>query len=167
MTANVGYAEKSRCKQVGFDHYLVKPLPFQELKETLELWLEKPDVATATVCELNKHIVSDMQTIDTTSLKAMLGGEAIDEVLKDYFSCLKIAQPALEKSITQQDYQQIVELAHKLKSSSRFVGATELGDTLSDLESLARTADKNLPECGERALFNLTSTLNELVMILD
>lgn len=167
LTANVGYAEKSRCKQVGFDHYLVKPLPFQELKETLELWLEKPDVATATVCELNKHIVSDMQTIDTTSLKAMLGGEAIDEVLKDYFSCLKMAQPELQRSIAEKNYQHIAEIAHKLKSSSRFVGATELGDTLSDLESLARAADDNLPECGEQTLFKLNLTIDALEVMLD
>lgn len=167
LTANVGYAEKRRCKQVGFDHFLVKPLPLQELKETLELWLEKPDVTSVTFNPLEKHTVSDTRFIDTADLKEMLGSEAVDDVLRDYLRCLKMAQPALEKSIAEQDYKQIAEMAHKLKSSSRFVGATELGDTLSDLESLAKTADESLPEFGAKTLVKLTYTLNELVSILD
>ena len=168
LTANVGYAEKRRCKQVGFDHFLVKPLPLQGAQRNARVVArEEPDVTSVTFNPLEKHTVSDTPFIDTADLKEMLGSEAVDDVLRDYLRCLKMAQPALEKSITEQDYKQIAEMAHKLKSSSRFVGATELGDTLSDLESLAKTADESLPEFGAKTLVKLTYTLNELVSILD
>jgi two-component system, sensor histidine kinase and response regulator len=69
------------------------------------------------------------------------GNELIDTLISAY---LRSAQPVLEtlqNGLTTGDAEKVIQAAHKLKSSNHNVGATTLGETFQDIETLARQGD--------------------------
>jgi HPt (histidine-containing phosphotransfer) domain-containing protein len=58
---------------------------------------------------------------------------------------------ALKEALEQQEITQVAAISHKLKSSSRSVGATALGDFCAELENACRSQDHQaIWDCATR-----------------
>lgn len=146
LTANIVQEELDRCKQAGMDDYLVKPLPMSVLKDKLEQWLtvqtfcktssNPPALSAAT--ERNAQHSSAL--FNLSSLTEMVGEDAILDVINDYVLSLKTGLAKINLAVTQQDFFTIASESHKLKSSSRMVGAIMLGETLDLIEAMLKHA---------------------------
>jgi PAS domain S-box-containing protein len=128
LTANALRGEAERAHAAGIDDYLTKPLPLERLRATLERWLERPDAPPATATEA---------ALDPAVLSAHVGDDpATQRELLALF--LQNASKQAAELRAAGDAQQAAALAHKLKSSSRSVGALALGTLCAEIEAAAR-----------------------------
>ncbi|AYH42143.1 CHASE domain-containing protein [Azoarcus sp. DN11] len=130
LTANALRSEARRAQEGGMDEYLTKPIQLQLLKDALERWL--PHEAAAPAVDAPAAVVA--------VLEALIGGEraVVDEFLGDYRSALRELSGVLRTAVAHDDAGTIVAVAHRLKSSSRAVGAGQLGELCAELEIAAR-----------------------------
>ncbi|CAM5225790.1 PAS domain-containing protein [Alishewanella longhuensis] len=140
LTANIVPEELARCKEEGMDDYLVKPLPVSQLKASLETWLMNSKTSRETESE-QSHLAREslivetkQQMFDTTLLIETVGEEAVPEILQDFADSLGQSINKIEHAMTMTDFALLSQEAHKLKSSSRFIGATDLADAFVNLE---------------------------------
>jgi len=82
--------------------------------------------------------------VDVTVLKGLAGDDPkiVLESLGDYLASLRSLTSDLRTACAGGDARQVGTIAHKLKSSSRSVGALALGDQCAELENASRAADK-------------------------
>ena len=138
VTANALKGEADRCREVGMDDYLSKPVSLADLKAKLEQWLPAVAASRPTVPQ-----AETMPPLDVSALKALIGDNesAIREVLREFAehsasivaelrAACRAGQPAVARVA-----------AHKLKSSARAIGALVLGELCADLERAGEAAD--------------------------
>lgn len=156
LTANIVQDELTRAKDLGMDDYLVKPLPVEQLKIMLEHYLtsehdasiQKPSATLFIDDVVSEHAKPEMpeqiEMLDTTSLAQMVGIESVAEILQDYQHSLQQSLILLENAITDHNWPFIKREAHKLKSSSRFIGSESIALCFVELESLCSADNVNL-----------------------
>ena len=146
LTANALRGEASRSKAAGLDEYLTKPMQLSVLRETLDKWMPKnpppaPEHLPASAERpRNQHPVLNIQI-----LKSIVGDDpsTLREVLVDFDQSVLGAIEDLHSSSIAGDLEAIGMIAHRLKSSSRTVGALLVGDLCAGLENSCRLADKD------------------------
>jgi HPt (histidine-containing phosphotransfer) domain-containing protein len=84
-----------------------------------------------------------IEMLDTTALAEMVGIESVAEILQDYQYSLQQSLKLLENAIAEQNWPFIKREAHKLKSSSRFIGSESIALCLVELESLCSVDSVN------------------------
>ncbi len=164
LTANALRDEATRAKTAGMDEYLTKPIRLATLKAALERWLpcataeateateatetaetaETTEAAEATeTARSGAPPPGDAALLDTQALDTLVGGDRqmAAEVLHDYVESLDTLATELEDSFGCGDHAAMGALAHRLKSSSRAVGAQRLAQLCGDLEQAAKAAD--------------------------
>ena len=168
ITANALQGEVERCLAAGMDDYLSKPLEMDKLKLTLKKWMpampdaniapvpsdstEKPANAPSpvttepaaegdeTLGRTGSETNSGDEPIDPQALRAMFGDD--DETFKEILQ--KFVEPAsanvkeIEDAYERRSSIDVASAAHKLKSSSRSVGANELADLCLTLETAGK-----------------------------
>jgi signal transduction histidine kinase/CheY-like chemotaxis protein/HPt (histidine-containing phosphotransfer) domain-containing protein len=146
LSANALKGEAERCRAAGMDDYLSKPAQLADLKAMLEKWL--PTAAESGTDAHDSPAPSALQAtaagpVDVSVLKALVGDDpaVIREFLHDFrVSAVKTAAE-LKAACESGQAAQAGALAHKLKSSSRSVGALALGDLCDELENFGRIED--------------------------
>ncbi|MEO5794140.1 MAG: PAS domain S-box protein [Rhodoferax sp.] len=155
LTANVLNGESHRARQAGMDEYLTKPLQLGLLRDALLQWL--PLQAVDALPDAPPHSSAASPTradprlpIDVRVLQSLVGNDpaVVDELMAEYrLSAHRLAQE-LRTAHTLDDTRQIASIAHRLKSSSRSVGAATLGDACAELENACRTGTREvIAEC--------------------
>ncbi|WP_394792344.1 PAS domain S-box protein [Rhodoferax sp.] len=155
LTANVLNGEAFRARQAGMDEYLTKPLQMNLLREALLQWLPLqtadalPDTPLTTGA-VSTSTVDRHQAIDVRILQALVGNDpvVVNELMAEYrLSAHRLAHE-LRTAHSLEDTRQIASIAHRLKSSSRSVGAATLGDVCAELENACRTGTREvITEC--------------------
>ncbi|GGW56901.1 PAS domain-containing hybrid sensor histidine kinase/response regulator [Alishewanella tabrizica] len=150
LTANIVPEELARCKNEGMDGYLVKPLPVAELKTCLECWLATAQQAASVNLPQNTpHTVKDtlgntaeslLVNLDKQVLAETVGEESVPEILQDFAESLEQSVAKIEQALLMRQFTVLAQEAHKLKSSSRFVGAHALADAFTLLEQVSKTS---------------------------
>ncbi|MDO9024192.1 PAS domain S-box protein [Zwartia sp.] len=145
LTANALKSEAQRCKEVGMDDYLTKPVLLNQLQAMLEKWLpnsvqqalaENLTVVPAAEPTAEPHLA----VLDRTALLKQFGPHfaQMAQLYTDYrLSALKIAEE-IRAAILLEDWNAVNRCAHKLKSSSRAVGAMDLGEVCQRLEQASK-----------------------------
>jgi len=164
LTANALKGEADHCRAIGMDDYLSKPVQLADLKAMLEKWLPVvssdpiPDEATS-IPDVGRALPADEKTcraepdlqlqgggnmpVDVNVLKALVGddGATIREFLHDFrLSAAKIAAE-LRAACAAGETATAGAHAHKLKSSSRSVGALALGELCAAMEKAGKGGD--------------------------
>jgi len=123
LTANALAGEAANVLAAGMDAYLTKPVALAELRETLERCLP------AAAPQLPR-------ILDIGVLQALVGDDAdlTRDFLTDYRACAREEAAALRAAAAAGDRQGVTAIAHRLKSSSRSVGALALGELCAGLE---------------------------------
>jgi CheY-like chemotaxis protein/HPt (histidine-containing phosphotransfer) domain-containing protein len=130
VTANALQGEAKRCLDAGMDDYLTKPLRLVELAAKMNQWLP-----------LRRHAAAAVW--DPTVLAEMVGDNpAMRKRLMDSFLLNTREQvKAIGAAVSIGDAAAAGELAHKLKSSARSVGAMVLGELCQQMDTAGTEAD--------------------------
>lgn len=161
-TANALKGERDRCIECGMDDYLTKPIALKDLKSKLAAILfgvsesgTNEEVQSATT---NNDISSkpDMPILDISVLMGLVGDDpkVIDGFLIDYRKSAEKASADMLAAFENKDWDTISGIAHKLKSSSRTVGAITLGEVCAAIEyaggqQIEASADEAVSEFGK------------------
>ncbi|MBC8158573.1 MAG: response regulator [Alphaproteobacteria bacterium] len=165
ITASVLKEEVDHCFGSGMDDFLPKPLEMAKLKEMLAKWMPKTSRVPETVetaeapagTEPSSHEIPDDEAgpIDPKALKDVFGDdeETFREILVDFVDPSRAVVSDMEKALGERTAAEIGAAAHKLKSSSRSVGAYELAGLCEALEMAGKSEnweiiDEIAPQVG-------------------
>ena len=149
LTANALRGEAARAKAAGIDEFLTKPVPLAVLRDVLSRWLPpRTDAAAYASGATSQGPAASPPALDVADLQRLVGSDPakVHRFLAMYALDAAQAVAELRAAASTKDHQQIAATAHKLKSSSRTVGAWPLGDLCEELESAARRCDERATE---------------------
>ncbi len=146
LTANAMKGEADRCRAAGMDDYLTKPVALPLLKASIERWLAPPPVTAAPAPEPPADPVP-AGPVDLRVLASLIGSdpEMLQHFQADYLDHGRQQMDGLRAALDAHRLPEAGAQAHKLKSSSRSVGALALGDLCERLEAAARAG--HLSDC--------------------
>lgn len=142
FTANALKGVAEHCLAVGMDDYLSKPVQLASMKAMLKKWLPIPAELRLVQAKLDETIPASA-AVDVNVLKALIGDDAL--MIREFLHAfiLSAAKLAAELRVACMAAQPAVAgaLAHKLKSSSRSVGALVLGELCAEMEQAGKAGD--------------------------
>ncbi|MDD3519304.1 MAG: ATP-binding protein, partial [Chromatiales bacterium] len=152
LTANALRGEANRAAAAGMDEYLTKPVTLPNLKAALEKWMP-PDNGASTMVE-EQPVNHAKPVLDVSILKGLVGDDmgVVTEFLADFLKSARRHVKDLRAAEAAGDVPQLTSIAHKLKSSSRSVGALMFGDLCAGLESAGKSGDRPFIAQGMAAL---------------
>lgn len=167
ITANALQGEAERCIAAGMDDYLSKPLEVPKLEAALQKWMPAADgdgTDDTAVAEIQEEALpaQDLVTegpepgeacqgaeagtvaaVDPAALKSVFGDdeETFKEILNDFVQPATDNVAEIMAAYEERSADGVSKAAHKLKSSSRAVGANELADLCAALEAAGHADD--------------------------
>ena len=155
VTASVMKEEIDNCFASGMNDYLMKPLEMDKLRAMLRKWMpESESKATATISSESDDTEVDPTDsnatssggngpIDPTALKSIFGDDddTFVEILKEFVEPSSANAEEIEIAYQERSADGVSKAAHKLKSSSRSIGANELADICQTLEAAGKKED--------------------------
>ena len=142
LTANAMRGEAMRAQAAGMDEYLTKPLQLSLLKAALTKWMPRLDTQTIPAeLQQEPRVGQATQAVDVAVLKGLVGDDpqVVHRLLANYRAAAERLAHELRAARGVDDTRKIGAIAHKLKSSSRSVGALVLGDLCAELENACRS----------------------------
>ena len=148
ITANALQGEEQRCLGAGMDGYLSKPLDIKQLQTVLAQWLPHAgtgapaslpdDTAVIPVCDADIG-----EAVDVSALTDVFGDDqkVIVEILREFLPVAEETVIAMEQALNRQEGDAIAAQAHKLKSSSKAIGAHGLSACCFQAETAAKDGD--------------------------
>ncbi len=144
LTAAALASELERALQAGMDAHLTKPVALDTMRETLRRYmpaLAEASTSAAQPAPSPATESSGQRVFDPSVLRELVGDDdaTLQVLLGEYAADLGGAWPALLQLGGQAQLPELAQQAHRLKSSSRAVGAAALGDLLERIEHAARS----------------------------
>ena len=140
LTANVLKGEADHCRAVGMDDYCSKPIPLADLKAMLEKWLpdDQPEMNASTASGVPAPVTAQTMEapVNIGVLKELVGDDPdmLREFLQDFRVSAAKIRGELGVAYASNQAAAAAAAAHKLKSSSRAVGAYALGELCAAIE---------------------------------
>ena len=140
VTANAMQGEAERCLEMGMDDYLSKPLRLDKLGAMMGRWLPLPQACA----EVESKLAGDADPApaaaliwDATTLFRMVGDNPAlhRRLLEKFLSSAEIQVTEINAAVAANAAPVVTEVAHKLKSAARSVGAIQLGELCQALEA--------------------------------
>ena len=141
LTANVLQGDRERCLAAGMDDYLTKPISGAALGAALERWIgdgtsaRKPTMDAPEASEraaiLDVHALDELRSLDSD-------GKLLADVAAMYFVDGARLVEALRVGVRAGDVDAVFNAAHTLKSSSAFLGATDVSTRSFRIEKRAK-----------------------------
>jgi EAL domain-containing protein (putative c-di-GMP-specific phosphodiesterase class I)/signal transduction histidine kinase/DNA-binding response OmpR family regulator/HPt (histidine-containing phosphotransfer) domain-containing protein len=143
ITANAMDADLDKCYEVGVDGVIPKPVELEDLRDALEKWAPpKKTVDLATESPMDTDSPRGAQ-LDLNVL-AQSTGDKPDlhrHLLTSYHEALDPEIDNIQQAFAWKNSEQIAEYTHKLKSSSRSLGAMVMANICERVEAAANAAD--------------------------
>ena len=151
VTADALKGTLAKCRAAGMDEYLTKPMGLDQLKTVLDKWLPKDALAVSTEVSpgsapktsevesedvVNPHMLSELLCIDDPV--------QLLDFYQDYRSATALGLDEIQAEHATGDLGKVSQVAHKLKSSARTVGANALADCCATLEEAGKTNDRQV-----------------------
>ena len=148
LTADATQTSRHRCKEVGMDDYLLKPLEFKKLQRVLDNWLpgvgikivaSQPHTDPGKYPEVHhaREKGGNVDRIVFAKLRKNMGD--IRPVTHVFLDSLPGRLRKLQEAIEKDEHEAIRMIAHTIKGSSSQFGAVHLADLCERLEKSART----------------------------
>ncbi len=146
LTANASQGEVHRATKAGMDEYLTKPIRLLALSAAIRKWLPQADEPPmpAPPAEPLKGETTAV-AMDIMVLQGLVGDDpdTVREFIADYLTSAQKLGEELGAAALVGDGAQVKAIAHKLKSSSRTVGAATLAELCVSLEQAGQTGDQS------------------------
>ena len=141
-TASAMQADVQQCLDAGADDVISKPLVLDALKQVLDRWMPQTLTGTGGTSGAESSAGQDAPTeaIDVSLLRQSVG-DRIDfqrRLLKTYAEALPKNLFDIRQAFAWHNLEQLGGFAHKLKSSSISLGATQIAQICNTLESACR-----------------------------
>ena len=170
LTANAVKGEAKRCRDVGMDDYMTKPLQLAHLRAMLTKWLPsaidpEDDPLSAPPLQAERGEASGPPA-DLNVLAAMVGSDpkVLDEMLQAFRRSAARAGQDIRAAVAERDVKAAADAAHTLKSGARSIGAQRLCKVCLDIESCV---DGNGSSRLAGLLTNFDDEMNALDAFLD
>lgn len=175
ITADALKGTKKKCLAAGMDDYLTKPMQLHDLLESLEKWLpaapkvqpEPADVSQESELQISGSEEPETDSaIDPLALGGLLGIEDPSMLLDFYTDFLQASVlicDELQQAYASEDLLKVGEIAHKLKSSARTVGANALADCCLTLEESGYADDRQVVDRQMRCFTPLFQQVQEWI----
>jgi CheY-like chemotaxis protein len=137
ITANAMDREKRRCFEAGVNDVMSKPVDLEDLRISLGRWSSRIET---TVSSTRENIVSQPisagEVVNLAILRRSVGNkpEVHRHLLTSYARTLPQSLDDIQIAYSWRNHELLSEYAHKLKSSSRSVGATNMSETCRAIE---------------------------------
>ena len=143
ITANALESDVKKCFDVGVDDVIPKPVELEDLRLALKKWSPAVALEAEPRDEAPAAEEKNEQAVDLSVLEQSTGKkpELHLRLLRTFLEALPDAMADIEQAYAWKSHEQIAEHTHKLKSSSRSMGAVRLGDVCESLERVSRDAD--------------------------
>jgi HPt (histidine-containing phosphotransfer) domain-containing protein len=143
LTANALRDEVSRAHSAGMDECLAKPVQLRLLRAALERWLDEDGAQAAEVAPARDDRQAQSRAVDETVLAGLIGGDMAQArvFLARYLDATHELAQALRSGLAEGNARAVGSIAHRLKSSSRAVGALALGDLCDRMDEAGRHGD--------------------------
>lgn len=144
LTANALRDEELRCQQAGMDGYLTKPVRLAQLKAAIDVWLRPaPPRSSAATLEAPARVTPP--PVDLGVLAELIGDDpqVMEEVLGAFRANTARSAVELAHARAGDAVQDVADIAHKLKSAARAVGAARLGQICADIEEAATNSPRS------------------------
>lgn len=150
MTADAISGVEEKCKNHGMDHYVSKPFEPEEFIETIIGVLDNKQAKANTISNDVSAFVVDTDLLNTADGIRRLGGNAdiYKMILQEFYKENSYVGKMLDDKVNTKNYDEAVQIVHKIKSSAGNIGAKSLSATASELQ-------KALQEKNEAELQNL------------
>lgn len=130
LTASVSLEAKQACFDAGMDDYVTKPFDRVGLYVCLRKWLNTKNASVEQTLLTSSDELSNVEyqrisTTELTKLQESMGDE-FDALLQEYQKGAEAMIEELLQALKVKRYQDAVRLAHGLKSSSSYFGASSL-----------------------------------------
>ncbi|ARU57206.1 signal transduction histidine kinase [Oleiphilus messinensis] len=168
ITANAIRGEAERCIAMGMNGYLAKPVELKALNAEINKWLSEPEkrrdyditrqqnASTPQAKAKSKTLPPIPDGFEPEYLATLVGEDPtiLNDILKSYITSLQGSLVKLRDLLASTQYPELKLEAHKLKSSSKAVGAFSLEQHCQQIEAACIDNDK-------AALKNLFKRLND------
>lgn len=156
-TANALAEESERCSEAGMDDLLVKPADMTQLRNILAKWLDR---------STNKPVPDS--PIDRSVLNTIVSDEAAQpQVLQDFLMHIRSDQEKLSGVFDKGSLDDIGNTAHRMKGSSRMVGAKHLADACEQLEQAAKNGDMKKAGRSKAVLDEAISEIEAFILAVN
>ena len=138
VTASASDDERARCRAAGMDDYLGKPFVIERLAELLRRWLPGT-VAVSTAPGEAAEGAGDA-VLDEGALPKLVGPDPVvlQRIRREYLEASQGSADALREAVARGRWADASAVAHRLKSSSRAVGAVQLANLCAAIEDAVR-----------------------------
>ena len=139
MTALALAGDRERCKAVGMDGYISKPIRTQELDETLDEFLApKGELSTRSEpSSISNNSIEVIPLLDRVDNDRALLAELVEIFRKEYPNNLQAAQRAIDL----QKPADLEHVGHALRGALGNFSATDASALAAKLEAIGRSAD--------------------------
>lgn len=166
FTANAYPEDITKCYSAGMNDVLVKPVQISTLQQMINLWGKRViDRVTDNPPVISETIHLESIHFDIQQLKNNVGENplVLQTILKKFLSTMLAAHDQIQQLFLTRSYAEIRSEAHKLKSSSKGVGALTLADLCIQLEKAASTNNIKVLEQTIHLINNEVTTVNQLI----
>ncbi|MEO8524595.1 MAG: PAS domain-containing protein [Caldimonas sp.] len=147
LTANASKAEMDRCKQIGMDAHMTKPLRLGDLHAMLARWmpagalplplrLPKATRVPTPVSVPDLHRASAVPSVDLSVLSSLVGSDpaVIGEMLAAFRTSAARCGEVARTGVGAGACGPVAKAVHSLKSAARSIGAIRLADVCEEME---------------------------------
>ncbi len=153
LTANAMPEDEKRCLESGMDAYIRKPVRLENLRAILAKWLSVSQTKK-TKLNLDKKIndinevklLAELEYPVDMAMVIEIIGDNYDQhcvLFKSFVKSTSEIIKEMQSAYNHNDLNKIKQLAHKLKSSSRSVGAPQLAEICEILEIVSEDTRSN------------------------
>ena len=178
ITANALQGEIDHCYKAGMDDYLAKPLEMTKLKDALRKWM--PEAASSPAAEVAKEAPVEVSAeqpkasdagdgpIDPSALKSVFGDDeaTFKEILNEFVGPATANAEEIAVAVESRSAKDVGAAAHKLKSSSRAVGAIVLADLCAALEAAGKSDDWDTIDDSAARLSGIVQDITDYIKAL-
>jgi signal transduction histidine kinase/DNA-binding response OmpR family regulator len=149
LTANAMSGAGEMFKEEGLNDYIAKPIEISKLREVIEKWVSPEKIAYTEYAdesseEVKNAAVISIKGIDTASgLRRVLNSLSVYEEILEMFAKDSIMRlNEMNEAIASGNIEMLIIYAHSLKSTSANIGAEELSFLAANIESAARSNNR-------------------------
>ena len=168
LTANVAEGSMEMFIKAGMADLIAKPIDVKQLNSKLSQWLPEDKIIEENVerTEDGATAVSEdtdlYDCLDCAKAIEALGSPVLfKKIVADYYRKGPAIYQAIEDATARGDWNDYTIRMHSLKSTSRQIGATELGDLAEKLEKAGKAAEAEVVEMYHSVTMQTFKTLLE------
>ena len=162
LSANAMEEARKLFAESGMNDFVAKPIDVRILTSKIKEWLpsEKiiegiPAEQGTAVPEPSAIVSLSMEELDTeTAVRALGSPELYDKIAGEYFRCGEEKLASIKQAFDSEDWENYTIRVHALKSSSRQIGAMDLGSKAEALEKAGKAGDTDKIKADTDALLS-------------